>query len=595
MEKLEERAWKSRTSNLSCFATLVILNVSILYARLNKENDMMRKYIMKIKKYLIFQIALNASVILMLSLLPVIHRNLFDRIAQKSDLNIEVYVLQYVLCLTIITLLMYLESFMTNKGDIEFIRILKKYLFKSITSFSNKKFTKKTVPGYISLFNNDLRTIQEDYLSGLMSIIKAVNMIIIYSLTIILFFDWRIAVLLSVISVMNITIFPRFTSKALSNHKYEELSITESSTSKFTDLLQGFKLFNNKTKKNLEFEHYKKIKDLADIKYRYGRTRSIAIVVNGGSTYLINLTSILLAAYLVIENKITLGAAVASLGYIFSYIYPMQMLMSAINGLNSSKNVRKKIENLLDGVQSYPTSKIIKEFNSSMEIKKMKISFDEFVVKDFSFKFEKGKKYALIGSTGCGKSTILKSLAGINEIEAGIISLDGLDISTIDTSDVLAYLDQNEHIFSDDYRNNVTVYNSYSTMLIDKIKCAIDKRTYDAISKSKNCTELSGGEKKIVSILRKLVQDSSILLLDEPFTGVDKELTKTLLNELLRYSDKTIVMITHNIKEELQNFDEILLIQDGKVIRNGDYCMIINTPEYNDLVNTEIVNVTTII
>ena len=549
----------------------------------------MKKYIMKVKKYLISQIIIDALLVIILSFLPVIQKNLFDTIEGKGELHIGNYIFLYMFSLIIIAVLAYFNYLITSKGSIEFRRILKKDLFRSITFYNNKKFIEKSVPEYISIFNNDLASIDEDYLLGMVSIIKAVNMIIIYSVTIILFFDWRIAILLSVISVISITIFPRFTSKKLANQKYEELKKTELYTLKFTDLLQGIRLFNNKTRKHLELEHEKKLGEMADIEYKYGRMRSIAIVVNGGSTYLINFISILLAAYLCIEGKITIGAAVASLGYIYSYIPPMQMLMKAINGLNASKDVRKKLINLLDSDEGTTQYEKIKELKSNIEIKNMNIKFDEFEVKDFSFKFEKGKKYALIGSSGSGKSTILKGLAGINKIESGNIYIDGLDISNIDTSDVLAYLDQNEYIFSDGFENNITVYDSYSMIGIDKIKNSIDKYVYNTISKSKNCNELSGGEKKTVAIFRKLIQESSILLLDEPFTGVDKKLSKILMNELLKLEDKTIIMVTHDIKEELEGFEEIILMKNGQVIKNGEFSVISETPEYNNLANGEIV------
>ena len=549
----------------------------------------MKKYIMKVKKYLISQIIIDALLVIILSFLPVIQKNLFDTIEGKGELHIGNYIFLYMFSLIIIAVLAYFNYLITSKGSIEFRRILKKDLFRSITFYNNKKFIEKSVPEYISIFNNDLASIDEDYLLGMVSIIKAVNMIIIYSVTIILFFDWRIAILLSVISVISITIFPRFTSKKLADQKYEELKKTELYTLKFTDLLQGIRLFNNKTRKHLELEHEKKLGEMADIEYKYGRMRSIAIVVNGGSTYLINFISILLAAYLCIEGKITIGAAVASLGYIYSYIPPMQMLMKAINGLNASKDVRKKLINLLDSYEGTTQYEKIKELKSNIEIKNMNIKFDEFEVKDFSFKFEKGKKYALIGSSGSGKSTILKGLAGINKIESGNIYIDGLDISNIDTSDVLAYLDQNEYIFSDGFENNITVYDSYSMIGIDKIKNCIDKYVYNTISKSKNCNELSGGEKKTVAIFRKLIQESSILLLDEPFTGVDKKLSKILMDELLKLEDKTIIMVTHDIKEELEGFEEIILMKNGQVIKNGEFSVISETPEYNNLANGEIV------
>ncbi|WDV45371.1 ABC transporter ATP-binding protein [Clostridiaceae bacterium M8S5] len=547
----------------------------------------MKNNIKKIKKYIIGQVGLDAVVVMLISYLPVLQKKMFDIIEQNRKLNIGDFILIYLLCLSAIIGLSYINMLITSRGNIRFRSLLKKDLFKAITNYRNYRFTLKSVPEYISIFNNDIAAIQEDYLKGLISIVKSINMIIIYGATIFIFIDWRIAILISVISIFNIVIFPKFTSKKLAKSRSKYLNKTENYVAKFSDLLQGIRLFNTKTRKQFEYEHSKKMEELSNKQFRYGLTKSKSLVLNGASIYLLYVVSIAMVAYLYITKQISIGAALVSVGYVEVFIHPIQTLMGAINGLNSSKDVREKYKSLIKNEEHTGYDSEFECLKKDIEIKGMNIKFDTFEINNFSYRFEKGKKYALIGRSGSGKSTILKSLVGVNKIDSGDILINGIDSEQFDKSRIFSYMDQDEYIFEEDFKNNVTVFNTYPIRGINRIKDKIENNMYEIITKSENCKLLSGGEKKVVSIMRKLAQDAPILVLDEPFAGVDKKLYRTLLGELLNLKDKTVIMTTHNIKEGLEKFDEVIFMNNGKVIKKGDFNTICDTDDFITLAKLE--------
>ena len=178
--------------------------------------------------------------------------------------------------------------------------------------------------------------------------------------------------------------------------------------------------------------------------------------------------------------------------------------------------------------------------------------------------FEKGKKYAIIGSNGSGKSTLLKLIMQYYKPASGEILLDGKPISELDTSVCISYVDQNEYIFQAGLEDNVTVYGSYPSIR----KQILDRywiRKQDNAGES-DCQKMSGGEKQIIAFLRVVARDASIIIMDEPFSAMDAENTEKIQDYLLRskeMSGKTVILITHDISAEtLAKYDCIVRVNE---------------------------------
>lgn len=128
-----------------------------------------------------------------------------------------------------------------------------------------------------------------------------------------------------------------------------------------------------------------------------------------------------------------------------------------------------------------------------------------------------------------------------------------------------------------------SVFNSYS---LDKLKEVMTNVVPDIAQRLKdkdNCQTLSGGEKQIVAIMRMLTADTEIFLMDEPFSAVDMSTTELLQKELLSMGNKTIIMVTHKISDELKDFDEIILMESGRIVASGTYNEVSSTDEFKKL------------
>lgn len=121
------------------------------------------------------------------------------------------------------------------------------------------------------------------------------------------------------------------------------------------------------------------------------------------------------------------------------------------------------------------------------------------------------------------------------------------------------YLTQKSHIFSENFWDNVSIFDSFNKDVLENDNKYIPSNKVDTLLNSENNNELSGGEKQVVNYLRAVISARDILLLDEPFSAMDKVMEDYVCNKLLEMKDKTIIMITHNVEKDfLDKFDEVI-------------------------------------
>ncbi|MBR0574450.1 MULTISPECIES: metal ABC transporter ATP-binding protein [Pasteurellaceae] len=200
---------------------------------------------------------------------------------------------------------------------------------------------------------------------------------------------------------------------------------------------------------------------------------------------------------------------------------------------------------------------------------------------DVSFQLEGGTTCALVGTNGSGKSTLFKSIMGLVNPQKGQIKLCGLPINQALKQNLIAYVPQTEEI---DWQFPISVYDvvlqgRYGYMNFLRIPSKEDKRIVQQAMErlgiehlaQRQIGELSGGQKKRVFLSRALAQQSRIILLDEPFTGVDINTENTIMQLLseLREEGALILVSTHNLESVPYYCDHTIMI-DRTVIAVGD-------------------------
>ena len=204
-------------------------------------------------------------------------------------------------------------------------------------------------------------------------------------------------------------------------------------------------------------------------------------------------------------------------------------------------------------------------FDKGIEFKNVSIKYDDFCMENISYNFSKGKKYAIVGSSGSGKSSLMKALIKENFIDEGEILIDGINIKDIDISPIISYISQEEHIFEDDFYNNVTCFSSYSDEKLEDVNSYLKEEFLEPIKNNPNSSTLSGGQKGCIKFIRSYLEDKEICIFDEVFAGVDNQ-NMNVLKEYILKTNKTIIMITHKLVDNLDEFDDVLILDKGKIL-----------------------------
>lgn len=184
---------------------------------------------------------------------------------------------------------------------------------------------------------------------------------------------------------------------------------------------------------------------------------------------------------------------------------------------------------------------------------------------DISFNIHEGKITCILGTNGVGKSTILKSIAGLVKVDNGEILIDGEKISN-KIYDKLAFVPDIDIHFP-----QLSIKETFDFMKVF-YKNWDDKKAYDILNKfiledSQNISNLSKGNKAIVKIILGFAQNSKYILLDEPFSGIDVFKREEIIELIVKYmsDEQSIIITTHEIPEIEMIVDDIIIINDGKI------------------------------
>ena len=189
------------------------------------------------------------------------------------------------------------------------------------------------------------------------------------------------------------------------------------------------------------------------------------------------------------------------------------------------------------------------------------------VLENISFSQEKGEIISLIGTSGIGKSTLLKCIAGLCDINSGDIILNNNKIDSLEPNNrKISYVFQESPLFPhinvlDNILFNMSTYDN------KKLDFLLEKTELKSLVK-RFPFELSGGENQRAAVVRSLIRNPDLLLLDEPFSNLDtvnKKYVKEIVFDIIKESNLTTIIVNHDIEESLEISDKIMIINDGKI------------------------------
>ncbi|MEK4105419.1 ABC transporter ATP-binding protein [Paenibacillus sp. FSL R10-2791] len=255
----------------------------------------------------------------------------------------------------------------------------------------------------------------------------------------------------------------------------------------------------------------------------------------------------------------------------------------------------KRINEVLDTKPSLENGSLTSSKTNRLgEVEFKKVSFkypdaEEYVIEDISFTVKKGETVAFIGSTGCGKSTVVNLIPRFYDATAGEVLVDGINVNQYEQTALrnkMGYVSQKAILFGGTVSSNVAFGDNGSDLSSDVVDAIYTSQASDFVEKmegsyeahvSQGGTNLSGGQKQRLSIARAIARRPEILIFDDSFSALDYKTDRKLRSELKKKSSGTTILIVAQRIGTIKDADKIIVLEAGRMAGMGTHDELMQT------------------
>ena len=290
-----------------------------------------------------------------------------------------------------------------------------------------------------------------------------------------------------------------------------------------------------------------------------------------------------------LTGGVTFGILLAFIQYVRQFFQPIRELSERFNTLQSALASSERIFNVLDTESAINDPEQPKHIpaRESTEVSFENVWFryrddEDYVLKDVSFNINAGETVAIVGATGAGKTTIINLLERFYDVQSGAVRVNGVDVKDVNTSELRSFFGlvlQDNALFSGSIMDNITLGNENITEqeVIEASRRVKADRFIERLPGSYNFdiqergAVLSMGQRQLICLIRAMVYDPNILILDEATSSVDSE-TETIVNQACEelMKDRTSIVIAHRLST-IQHADKILVMHKGRIREEGTH------------------------
>ncbi|KHT63234.1 ABC transporter permease [Photobacterium gaetbulicola] len=444
----------------------------------------------------------------------------------------------------------------------------------------------------LSRLTSDLETIGETFIQSVVGLVRdSLNTIAL--LVMMLFIDWQLTLIVLVIMppVMYLTMYVR--------NRLRELHLTTRSSlargiGYLQEVILGVKTVQLYRAEEAVEQKYKGYTDeFLKAQKKVNKYDAVLFSFISGITSITVALMIWYGSGQVLEASLTLGVLIAFINTLEKVFVPIRDFTSQIASIQSSFAAFDHIEELFvepieeEGRDLQPTHKVeqqLKEF-VSLEFRNVSFRYKDdapYVLKNVSFILEKGHQIALVGSTGSGKSTIMRLISKTYQDYEGSILLNGIELSEVaieDCAHLFSLMMQDVHLFEETIHFNIALGKTgisreqveqasryvYANSFIEQLPQGYD------FPLDKNGANLSVGQTQLISFARAVAQGGQVMMLDEATSSVDS-ITEDLIQKAMQrlFKEKTVIAIAHRLST-VRHSDMILVLEKGEIVERGNH------------------------
>ena len=481
---------------------------------------------------------------------------------------------------------------------------LRNRMFDNCRFLSREYYQVNKVGSLMSLFTNDLDTIQDCYGWGIMMFCDA---LLLGTLSVMKM--WNMDPTLTVLSMIPM-IFLLFAAAVVGKYMTKKWDYRQACFSQLSDFAQesfsGIAVIKAFVKEAKELMVFKKL-NVENEKINIEYTRLSVLCRIFVMLFVESVICIILGygGYLVYLHKFDAGQLVEFIGYFSAIVWPIMSVSELVDMTSRGRASLKRVGELLDAKQTVvdrPGVKDLENVRGDIEFRDLTFRYPDGeydALEHVSFTIHAGENVGLVGKTGSGKTTLVDLLLRTYNVPDGTVFLDGQDVNDVSIRSVraaCAYVPQDNFLFSDTIENNIAFGspgNNRSAIAYAAKLADVDgnikefQQGYDTVLGERGVT-VSGGQKQRISIARALLRDAPILILDDSVSAVDTKTEETILSNLHETrAGKTTILIAHRIST-ISRMDKILFIDEGRLAAVGTHDeLYASTPAYRKMVDLQ--------
>ncbi len=499
-----------------------------------------------------------------------------------------------VLCFQVI--FQFLFIYFTNLLGQKVVYDLRTKLFKTIINFKMSYYDKSSVGRLVTRTVSDMETIASIFSQGLFMIFAdLILMLSVLIVMIVLSVQLSLIIIIILPFVMIATRLFQRAMKVAFNEVRNEVANLNSFVQERLSGIKEIQIFN---RQKIESENFRKINErhkkawLKTVWYNsiFFPIAEISISISVGLIVWYAGSNIIQ-----LENFVSLGTIFLFIQLSQMLFRPLRQIADKFNTLQMGMVAAKRVFEILDSDHNISDKGTLRneEINGDIKFEKVYFSYvkNNNVLNDINLTIKKGEKIAIVGATGSGKSTIIKLILRLYDLENGEIKINNKNIKNYKLSDLrssISLVNQDIFLFADSIFKNITLFNEKISKK-EVEKAAKNIGVLEFINKlpgglNYNVKErgvmLSEGQRQIISFLRAYVSKPNILILDEATSSIDsktEELIQFATNKLIQ--DKTSIIIAHRLSTII-SADKIIVMRSGKIIEIGSHSELITRKGY---------------
>ena len=478
----------------------------------------------------------------------------------------------------------YVQGVVVSKISAKYTMDLRRNVNRKMERLPLKYFDKKSHGEVLSLITNDIDKISQNLSNALT---ETVTCIVALLGMLIMMFSINVTMTLAIIIILPICMMLtiKIASKGQKYFTYRQEGLAKVDT-KVEEMLRNhniIKVFNSEDKILKDFN--KENDSLANSTWKsnfIGGIMHPIMMLIGNLSYVV---IAFLGGLFVIQGKITVGNIQSFITYAKNFTNPIGNLASIMTELESMIAASERVEDyLLEEEKKLENPVLLENVKGNITFNHVKFGYDENkpIIKDFSAYVEKGKKIAIVGPTGSGKTTLVKLLMRFYDVNSGSILIDNINIQDVDRNELrknIGMVLQDTWLYSDTIMENIR-YGKLDATDDEVIEASKEAQVHHFIQTLPNSynmqineetSNISEGQKQLLTIARAILRDPKVLILDEATSSVDtrtEELIQKAMDSLMK--GRTSFIIAHRLST-IKNADLILVLKDGDIIEQGTH------------------------